>query len=58
MRRDSMNLLRWENSCRSAPLRLFNEVQEPLLLEKLANLEQAAQRAKLINSQIFARKTG
>ena len=34
-------------------LRLFNEVQEPLLLEKLAKLEQAAQRAQLINSQYF-----
>jgi hypothetical protein len=38
------------------PLRLFNEVQEPLLLEKLANLEQAAQRAKLINSQYLPEK--
>jgi hypothetical protein len=35
------------------PLSLFNEVQEPLLLEKLSKLEQAAQRAKLINSQYF-----
>ena len=34
-------------------LRLFNEVQEPLLLEKLVKLEQAAERAKLINSQYF-----
>ena len=32
-------------------LELFNEVQEPLLLEKLAKLEQAVQRAQLINSQ-------
>jgi hypothetical protein len=38
------------------PLRLFNEVQEPLLLEKLANLEQAAQRAKLINSKYLPEK--
>jgi hypothetical protein len=29
------------------PLGLFNEVQEPKLLEKLAKLEQAAERAKL-----------
>jgi len=35
------------------PLRLFNEVQEPLLLEKLAKLEQAVVRAKLINSKYF-----
>jgi hypothetical protein len=34
-------------------LRLFNEVQEPLLLEKLAKLEQAVVRAKLINSKYF-----
>lgn len=32
-------------------LALFNEVQEPLLLEKLTKLEQAAERAKLINSR-------
>ncbi len=32
-------------------LALFNEVQEPLLLEKLSKLEQAAERAKLINSR-------
>lgn len=32
-------------------LSLFNEVQEPLLLEKLSKLEQAAERAKLINSK-------
>ena len=35
------------------PLRLFNEVQEPKLLEKLAKLEQQRQRAQLINSQYF-----
>jgi hypothetical protein len=34
-------------------LELFNEVQEPLLLEKLAKLEQAVIRAKLINSKYF-----
>jgi hypothetical protein len=33
------------------PLRLFNEVQEPLLLEQLLKLEAAAQRATLINSK-------
>ena len=33
------------------PLGLFNKVQEPLLLEKLSKLEQAAERAKLINSR-------
>ena len=38
------------------PLRLFNEVQEPLLLEKLSKLEQAAQRAQLINSQYLSEK--
>ncbi len=38
------------------PLRLFNEVQEPLLLEKLAKLEQAAQRAKLINSKYWSER--
>lgn len=32
-------------------LSLFNEVQEPLLLKKLAELEQAAERAKIINSR-------
>jgi hypothetical protein len=32
-------------------LALFNDVQEPLLLEKLSKLEQAAERAKLINSR-------
>jgi hypothetical protein len=32
-------------------LRLFNEVQEPMLLEKLLKLEQVAERAKLINSR-------
>jgi hypothetical protein len=37
-------------------LGLFNEVQEPLLLEKLAKLEQAAQRAQLINSQYLSEK--
>ena len=31
----------------------FNEVQEPLLLEKLAKLEQTVVRAKLINSKYF-----
>ena len=30
---------------------LFNQVQEPLLLDKLLQLEGAAQRAKLINSR-------
>jgi len=30
------------------PLKLFNEVQEPLLLEKLSKLEQAAQRAQVV----------
>lgn len=35
------------------PLGLFNEVQEPLFLEKLAKLEQAAERAKLMNSKYF-----
>lgn len=30
---------------------LFNEVQEPLLLKKLSELEQAAERARLINSR-------
>ena len=34
-------------------LRLFNEVQEPKLLSKLVKLEQAAERAKLMNSQYF-----
>jgi hypothetical protein len=34
------------------PLRLFNEVQEQKLLEKLSKLEQAAQRAQLINSRL------
>ena len=38
------------------PLRLFNEIQEPLLLEKLSKLEQAAQRAQLINSQYLPEK--
>jgi hypothetical protein len=38
------------------PLRLFNEVQEPKLLEKLSKLEQAAQRAQLINSQYLSEK--
>ncbi|MEQ9668192.1 competence protein CoiA family protein [Coleofasciculus sp. G2-EDA-02] len=33
------------------PLSLFNEVQEPLLLKKLSQLEQAAERAKIINSR-------
>lgn len=33
------------------PLRLFNEVQEPLLLEKLSILEGMTHRAKLINSR-------
>lgn len=32
-------------------LSLFNEVQEPLLLKKLSELEQAAERARLINSK-------
>ena len=32
-------------------LELFNEVQEPLLLDKLLKLEGAAERAKLINSR-------
>ncbi len=32
-------------------MELFNEVQEPLLLDKLLKLEGAAQRAKLINSR-------
>jgi len=32
---------------------LFNDVQEPLLLEKLAKLEQAVVRAKLIDSKYF-----
>ncbi len=32
-------------------LALFNNVQEPLLLKKLAELEQAAERAKIINSK-------
>jgi hypothetical protein len=32
-------------------LALFNKVQEPMLLEKLFVLEQAAERAKLINSR-------
>ena len=30
-------------------LALFNEVQEPLIVKKLSNLEQAAERARLIN---------
>ena len=34
-------------------LSLFNEVQEPLLLKKLSELEQAAERAKIINSRHF-----
>jgi hypothetical protein len=38
------------------PLRLFNEVQEPSLLEKLANLEQQRQRAQLINSKYLPEK--
>jgi hypothetical protein len=38
------------------PLRLFNEVQEPLLLEKLSKLEQAAQRTQLINSKYLLEK--
>jgi hypothetical protein len=33
------------------PLRLFNEVQEPKLLEKLAKFERAATRAQLMNSK-------
>lgn len=33
------------------PLRLFNEVQEPLLLEKVSILEERVQRAKLIDSR-------
>jgi hypothetical protein len=33
------------------PLRLFNEVQEPLLLEKVSILEGRVQRAKLIDSR-------
>ena len=32
-------------------LSLFNEVQEPLLLKKLSELEQAAERAKISNSR-------
>ena len=32
-------------------LSLFNEVQEPLLLKKLTELDQAAERARLINSR-------
>ncbi|MBD1836647.1 GIY-YIG nuclease family protein [Coleofasciculus sp. FACHB-501] len=32
------------------PLELFNQVQEPLILDKLDSLEQAATRAKLTNS--------
>jgi hypothetical protein len=32
-------------------LELFNEVQQPLLLDKLLKLEGAAQRARLINSR-------
>jgi hypothetical protein len=32
-------------------LSLFNEVQEPLLLKKLSELEQAAERARLISSR-------
>jgi len=38
------------------PLGLFNEVQEPLLLEKLSKLEQAAERAKLINSKYWSER--
>ncbi len=38
------------------PLRLFNEVQEPKLLEKLAKLEQQRQRAQLINSKYLPEK--
>jgi hypothetical protein len=38
------------------PLRLFNEVQEPKLLEKLSKLEQGAQRAQLINSRYLPEK--
>jgi hypothetical protein len=38
------------------PLRLFNEVQEPSLLEKLVKLEQAEERAKLMNSRYFPEK--
>ncbi|MBD1903765.1 GIY-YIG nuclease family protein [Trichocoleus sp. DQ-A3] len=58
-------LLRWNNDYQSQgheftnlgkipvcalPLELFNQVQEPLILEKLDLLEQAATRAKLTNS--------
>jgi hypothetical protein len=51
---DSMNLLRsGKFPVGALPLRLFNEVQEPKLLEKLAKLEQAAQRAQMTNSQYF-----
>jgi hypothetical protein len=35
----------------SLSLALFNEVQEPLLLKKLSELEQFAERARLINSR-------
>jgi hypothetical protein len=38
------------------PLGLFNEVQEPKLLEKLSKLEQAAERAKLINSRYLVER--
>ena len=37
-------------------LELFNEVQEPLLLDKLSKLEGAAERAKLINSRYLAER--
>jgi hypothetical protein len=37
-------------------LSLFNEVQEPLLLKKLSELEQAAERAKIINSRHFTER--
>jgi hypothetical protein len=35
---------------------LFNEVQEPMLLEELSKLEQTAERAKLINSKHLPEK--
>jgi hypothetical protein len=38
------------------PLKIFNEVQEPLLLEKLSILEGIAQRAKLMNSKYLTER--
>lgn len=38
------------------PLALFNEVQEPLIVKKLLDLQQTAERAKIINSKHLPEK--